>query len=137
VADEAGNKVKAYSPDGTPGWVYQFKSPVHLLLHGNVLFVGCSGAESNDASNAKGTIFALKLDDSGKPAGPPKPVAEGIAQLSGLAMDATGVLYCASRSSQQVYQVQAGRKLEPYGPNFGKKNPPEKYPPEFITRPPA
>lgn len=132
VADEAGNKVRAYSPDGTPGWVYPFRSPVHLMLHGDVLLVGCSGYETHDASEPKGTIFALKLDSAGKPAGDPKPVAEGIAQLSGLAMDKTGVLYCASRGSQQVYQVQPSGKLKAYGPHFG-----DKYPPEFITCPAA
>lgn len=128
VADEAAGAVKTY--DATGALVWQFgpddkppiKHPVHLLLAAGGLFIGSSG---ND------TLVFLVLPERRKAV----VVADKIKDLSGMAIDATGRLYYASRSEQRVYRLtlklsaadaEAHAPGEAYGPPLPQA-------PEFIT----
>jgi hypothetical protein len=97
-----------------------------LLLARGGLFVGSSGNGN--------IIFTQPSGDQDSVV-----VAAGVKQLSGLAIDATGTLYYASRHDQQVYELklaqgpvaaEAAAKGQPYGPQLRQA-------PEFIACAPA
>jgi DNA-binding beta-propeller fold protein YncE len=129
VADEVANEVKGYDASGQLVWQFtgdansgSVEDPVHLLLARSGLFVGSSGNGNIIFTQPSGGQDSVV-------------VAEGVKKLSGLAIDAAGTLYYASRHHQQVYALnlppgpvtaKASEKGQAYGPHLEQA-------PEFIT----
>ena len=107
VADEAGNSVKVF--DVRSGELMariagrELKAPVHLILHGETLYIGASGT---------GSILALDL--STPPRGELKAsvVVDGkLDAPSGFAIGPDGDLYVAERKKQRVRRFsEKGKK---------------------------
>jgi hypothetical protein len=98
VADEPGNAVKCYALNGgkTQGQLQgqiadaQFlRAPVHLLAHGEHLYIGSSGTD---------TILQYHFHS-----GELKTVVSGIKTISGMCFDAEGNFYVASRDDKAIY----------------------------------
>ena len=89
VADEVANEVKAYDAAGQLCWAFAgqhgitIKAPVHLLYAANGLFIGSAG---------NGSIVFVQPSDLADP----RIAAQGIKQLSGIALDPSGTLYATS-----------------------------------------
>jgi len=109
VADEAGDSVKVFDVQsgelmaritGRP-----LKAPVHLILHGETLYIGASGS---------GSILALDLKST-----PPKGELEARVVIdgkldapSGFAIGPDGDLYVAERKKQRVRRFSSDGKKE-------------------------
>ena len=129
VADEVANEVKAYDAAGQLCWAFAgqhgitIKAPVHLLYAANGLFIGSAG---------NGSIVFVQPSDLADP----RIAAQGIRQLSGIALDPSGTLYYGSREDQQVYAVPFCDNTEttaapaPYGPHLPQA-------PEFVVWAPS
>lgn len=129
VADEVANEVKGYDAAGQLCWAFAgqdgitIQAPVHLLHAGDGLFIGSAG---------NGSIVFLRPFDGTDP----KIAADGIKQLSGIALDASGTLYYGSRKDLQVYAVPFNDNAEttaapaPYGPHLPQA-------PEFVVCAPS
>ncbi len=98
VADEPGNTVKIYdlARGKTQGQLQgqiadaQFlRAPVHLLAHGDDLYIGSSGTD---------TILQYHFGS-----GELKTVVRGIRTISGMCFDAAGNFYVASRDDKAIY----------------------------------
>jgi sugar lactone lactonase YvrE len=98
VADEAGDSVKVFNVQSGELLAHitgrELKAPVHLILHGETLYIGASGT---------GSILALDL--STPPSGELKArmVIDGkLDAPSGFAIGPDGDLYVAERKKQRV-----------------------------------
>lgn len=98
VADEPGNAVKIYdlAEGKTQGQLQgqiadaQFlRAPVHLLAHGDDLYIGSSGTD---------TILQYHFGS-----GELKTVVRGVRTISGMCFDAAGNFYVASRDDKAIY----------------------------------
>ena len=98
VADEPGNAVKIYdlAEGKTRGQLQgqiadaQFlQAPVHLLAHGDDLYIGSSGTD---------TILQYHFGS-----GELKTVVRGVRTISGMCFDAAGNFYVASRDDKAIY----------------------------------
>jgi hypothetical protein len=98
VADEPGDAVKIYDLAGgkTRGQLQgqiadaQFlRAPVHLLAHGDYLYIGSSGTD---------TILQYHFGS-----GELKTVVRGVRTISGMCFDAAGNFYVASRDDKAIY----------------------------------
>ncbi|HET7048525.1 MAG TPA: hypothetical protein VFI54_09690 [Solirubrobacteraceae bacterium] len=132
VADEQAGQVKGYDMTGKLAWTFpgagdgvSVSEPVHLLLAGAGLLVGSSGTEE-----------VIHVTPAGAATTTATVLAQGVKGLSGLAVDAQGTLYAASRTDQQVYFVpgaippESGAGALPPPQPWGKKLDDE---PEFIV----
>ena len=107
VADEAGDAVKVFDVQFGELWAHitgqMLKAPVHLVLHGETLYIGASGTGS-----------ILTLDLSTPPSGELKArvVIEGKLEApSGFAVGPDGDLYVAERKRLRVRRFSSdGRK---------------------------
>jgi NHL repeat len=109
VADEAGNAVKVFNVQSgelmarITGPV--LKAPVHLIVHGETLYIGASGS---------GSILALDLKST-----PPKGEVEARVVIdgkldapSGFAVGPDGDFYVAERKKQRVRRFSSDGKKE-------------------------
>ena len=108
VADEAGDAVKVFNVQSGELMARitgrELKAPVHLILHGETLYIGASGS---------GSILSLDLTST-PPSGEIKAhaVIEGkLDAPSGFAVGPDGDLYVAERKKQRVRRFSSdGRK---------------------------
>jgi hypothetical protein len=108
VADEAGDAVKVFDVQSGELLAHitgrTLKAPVHLILHGETLYIGASGT---------GSILALDL--STPPSGELKArvVIDGKLEApSGFAVGPDGDLYVAERKKQRVRRFSSDGKKE-------------------------
>jgi len=108
VADEAGDAVKVFNVQSGDLLAHitgpTLKAPVHLILHGETLYIGASGS---------GSILALDL--STPPSGELKArvVIDGkLDAPSGFAVGPDGDLYVAERKKQRVRRFSSDGKKE-------------------------
>jgi hypothetical protein len=106
VADEAGDAVKVFSVQSGELLAHitgrKLKAPVHLLLHGETLYIGASGT---------GSILAL--DVSTPPSGEleARVVIDGkLDAPSGFGVGPDGDLYVAERKNQRVRRFSTNGK---------------------------
>jgi DNA-binding beta-propeller fold protein YncE len=113
VADEAADEVKGY--DATGKLVWQFppdsadavlteppvKAPVQVVLDGGNLLIGSS---DSDAVVRVDLVTGAHQDVASVPS------------VSGIAVDAAGILYAAARQDKQILYGQQKSALKPYGP---------------------
>ena len=108
VADEAGDAVKVFNVESGELLAHitggRLKAPVHLILHGETLYIGASGT---------GSILALDLT--------PPPTGELTARVvidgkldapSGFGVGPDGDLYVAERKKQRVRRFSSDGKKE-------------------------
>jgi NHL repeat len=109
VADEAGDSVKVF--DVQSGELIaritgpELKAPVHLILHGETLYIGASGT---------GSILALDLTST-PPSGEIKArvvIDRKLDAPSGFAIGPDGDLYVAERKKQRVRRFSSDGKKE-------------------------
>ena len=107
VADEAGDAVKVFNVQSGELLAHitgrTLKAPVHLILHGETLYIGASGT---------GSIFALDLTST-PPTGELKArvVIDGkLDTPSGFAVGPDGDLYVAERKKQRVRRFSSDGK---------------------------
>jgi hypothetical protein len=107
VADEAGDAVKVFALQSGELMAHivgrALKAPVHLILHGETLYIGASGT---------GSILALDLAAS-PPSGKVKAhvvINEKLDSPSGFAVGPDGDLYVAERKKQRVQRFSANGK---------------------------
>jgi DNA-binding beta-propeller fold protein YncE len=107
VADEAGDAVKVFNVDSGEFIAHitgpELKAPVHLILHGETLYIGASGT---------GSILALDLTSS-PPSGKLKArvVIDGkLDAPSGFGVGPDGDLYVAERKKQRVRRFSSDGK---------------------------
>jgi sugar lactone lactonase YvrE len=108
VADEAGDAVKVFDVQSGELLAHitgrTLKAPVHLILHGETLYIGASGT---------GSILAIDL--STPPSGELKArvVIDGkLDAPSGFAVGPDGDLYVAERKKQRVRRFSSDGKKE-------------------------
>jgi sugar lactone lactonase YvrE len=107
VADEAGDAVKVFHVDSGEFIAHitgpELKAPVHLILHGETLYIGASGT---------GSILALDLTST-PPSGKLKARVVIDAKLdapSGFGVGPDGDLYVAERKKQRVRRFSSDGK---------------------------
>ncbi len=123
VADEPANAVKVY--DGKTGEIFgqimgsNLIAPVHLFLHGNVIYIGSTGNDS---------VVCYDLAN-GAPLGTVSPttfIDNEVKHVSGLAVDANGCFYAAERHAKKIKQfTSTGKKVGDFITNLPDE-------PEFI-----
>jgi hypothetical protein len=109
VADEAGDAVKVFHVESGELMAHiegrELEAPVHLILHGETLYIGASGT---------GSILALDLTST-PPSGKLKArvVIDGkLDAPSGFAVGPDGDLYVAERKKQRVRRFSSDGKKE-------------------------
>jgi hypothetical protein len=109
VADEAGNAVKVFNVHSGELMARitgrELEAPVHLILHGETLYIGASGT---------GSILALDLTST-PPSGEltARVVIDGkLDAPSGFALGPDGDLYVAERKKQRVRRFSSDGKKE-------------------------
>jgi DNA-binding beta-propeller fold protein YncE len=109
VADEAGDAVKVFNVQSGELLAHitgrELKAPVHLILHGETLYIGASGT---------GSILALDLTST-PPSGELKArvVIDGkLDAPSGFAVGPDGDLYVAERKKQRVRRFSSKGEKE-------------------------
>ena len=109
VADEAGDAVKVFNVQSGELMAHitgrELKAPVHLILHGETLYIGASGS---------GSILALDLTvHAAKGKLKARVVIDGkLDALSGFAVGPDGDLYVAERKKQRVRRFSSEGKKE-------------------------
>jgi hypothetical protein len=109
VADEAGDAVKVFNVQSGELLAHitgrDLKAPVHLILHGETLYIGASGT---------GSILALDLTSTA-PTGELKTrvvIDRKLDAPSGFAVGPDGDLYVAERKKQRVRRFSSDGKKE-------------------------
>ena len=109
VADEAGDAVKVFNVQSGELMAHiterELKAPVHLILHGETLYIGASGTGSILALDLPSTPLSGKLKA--------RVVIDGkLDTLSGIAVGPDGDLYAAERKKQRVRRFSSKGKHE-------------------------